>query len=134
MPGYVDPNVGVYVYSWDVFVADVLLYAGLGYLFIFWNWRASSLFRNTLILVSSGWVASATGLFAWSSQINVLTNGIPIPWVGLGVNVWFYNLTLLLADMMLLAGLEYLAFFLYRGVRWSKSSTGPVPIVRDPEA
>jgi hypothetical protein len=132
--GGIDTSAGFLVYSWDVFVVDTLLYAGLGYLFIFWYWRRSFLFRNTLILVSSGWVACATALFAWSSQIEVLTNGLPIPWMGLGVYAWFYNLTLLVADMMLIAALGYLAFFLYRGIRTSKPLSGPMPVVNEPPA
>ena len=133
-PGYVDPSVGVFVYSWDVFIADTLLYAGLGYLFTLWSKRRSSLFRDTLIPVSSGWGACATALFAWSSQNGSLTNGLPVPWTGLGVYVWFYNLTLLAADVVFLAGFGYFTSFLYRSIRWSKKSASPMSVVNNPEA
>lgn len=78
--GYTDHSVGIFVYSWDLFTADALLYAGVGYLFILSSMRESSLFRNTLIVVSSAWVACATALFSWSAPNGSLTDGLPVAW------------------------------------------------------
>ena len=129
--GYTDHSVGIFVYSWDVFTPDALLYAGLGYLFILSSMRESSLFRNTLIVVSSAWVACATALFSWSAPNGSLTDGLPVAWRGLGLYVWSYNLALLASDVMFIAALAYLALFLYRGIRRPKSPEDTKPYDED---
>jgi hypothetical protein len=122
-------------YSWDIFVVDTLLIAGVFYLLLLWSRRGSSLFQTLLIVVSSAWVAIATALYAWSSQQGVLTNGLPVPWMGLSSHgvTWYYNLMLFVVDVAFVAGIEYLVLFLYRGIRWSKLSTGPMSYASDPE-
>lgn len=121
-------------YSWGAFATNTLLYAGLGYLLVLWNRRDSILFRATIITVSSGWMATAAGLFAWSSQRGKMTNGLLVPWMGWTFDgIWYYNLTLLAADVVFVAALEHLVFFLFRGIRWSKSSAGAINSATDPE-
>jgi len=104
-------------YSLDVFVLDLLLYAGIGYSVILWRRRHLSLFMNIVTPVSSAWLAYATVLFSWSSQYGTWTNGLPVPWMGFWSDGWFYNWIGLAIDVAFIAGLEYFAIFLYRGFR-----------------
>jgi hypothetical protein len=114
--GVVSP-VSFTTYSLEVFVLDALLYGGIAYSVILWRRRQLSLFQATVIPVSAAWLALATVLFSWSSQNGTWTNGLPIPWMGLFVHGWTYNWIGLASDAALIAALEYLVFFLYRGFR-----------------
>ena len=114
--GVVSP-VSITTYSLDVFVLDVLLYAGIAYSIILWRERHLSLFRNAVLVVSAAWLACATALFSWSSQYGTWTNGLPIPWMGFWSVGWSYNWIELASDAALIAAFEYFALFLYQGFR-----------------
>ncbi len=114
--GVVSP-VSLTTYSLDVFVLDVLLYAGIAYSVVLWRQRHLSLFRNIVIPVSAGWLACATVLFSWSAEYGTWTNGLPIPWMGFWSVGWSYNWIGLASDAALIAAFESFAFFLYRGFR-----------------
>ena len=114
--GVVSP-VSITTYSLDVFVLDVLLYAGIAYSIILWRERHLSLFRNVVLVVSAAWLACATALFSWSSQYGTWTNGLPIPWMGFWSVGWSYNWIELASDAALIAAFEYFALFLYQGFR-----------------
>ena len=128
--GVVSP-VSLTTYSLDVFVLDVLLYAGIAYSVVLWRQRHLSLFRNIVIPVSAGWLACATVLFSWSAQYGTWTNGLPIPWMGFWSVGWSYNWIGLASDGALIAAFEYFAFFLYRGFRvihLPSRGVSPVPL------
>ena len=114
--GVVSP-VSLTTYSLDVFVLDVLLYAGIAYSVVLWRQRHLSLFRNIVIPVSAGWLACATVLFSWSAEYGTWTNGLPIPWMGFWSVGWSYNWIGLASDAALIAAFESFAFFLYRGFK-----------------
>src|SRR6266849_3398101 len=114
--GIVSP-VSFTIYSLDMFVLDVLLYGGIALSIILWRQRHMSLFRNAVIPVSAAWLTYAIAIFSWSSRNGTWTNGFPIPWMGLFIHGWTYGWIGLGSDVALIAALEYLAFFLYRGVR-----------------
>jgi hypothetical protein len=134
-PGYVgrfgvSSPVSFTTYSSDVFILDVLLYAGIGYLIVLWRRGRVSLFRTIIIPVSSAWLACATAFFPWSSQYQAWTNGLPIPWMGFFLSRgWTYDWIGLASDVAIIAALEYFAFFLYRGFRIKESSSLPVGCV-----
>lgn len=115
----------VTTYLWDAFIVDVLLYLGAFSSFILWRSRLSSWLRRVLIPVSGAWLSVIGLIFSWSSNYGTWTNGLPIPWMGLWNDGWFYNWTSLAMDTAIISTLEYLAFFLYEGLKMTVPE-GPI--------
>ena len=103
-------------YSMDVFVLDLLLYAGIGYSVMLWRRIRLSLFTGIVTPMSSAWLAYATVFLSRSSQFGTWS-GLPVPWVGFLYDGLFYNWIGFAIDVAFIAGLEFFAIFLYRGFR-----------------
>lgn len=103
-------------YSWVAFILDVLLYVGAYYSLTVWGSRFPRWLRHVSIPVSGAWLSVLALTFSWSSNYDTLTNGLPLPWMGL-YDGWSYNWGWLTIDILVIAGIEYLAIFLYQGLK-----------------
>jgi hypothetical protein len=109
-------------YQWAYFIFDALFYMGIGFAATLLSMRRLSLFAGVVIPVSATWITWAIAFFvSGPSQPGTWTNGLPIPWVGLFDDGWTYSWVGFTIDVALLAFLEYVLFFVYRGLRITAS-------------
>lgn len=115
--GAVSSGYGWIYFEWVLFALNMALYMGLGYSIVFLVKERWSLLVTTMIPALAGWLTFATIFFSVTTKTGPWTNGFPVPYatVSAGFGWIDFNWVLFAIDTMLIATLEFLVFFLYRG-------------------